>query len=238
MIEIHALCHQEAKIIPFFMRHYTQYGQVILYEGHSTDGSRDLARSLGATVIDFDTDNQVRDDLFTELKNTCWKGSTADWVMVVDMDEFIYHPDMIQFLKTINESVIVPAYFEMLHDEFPKVEPSQQLYDVVQMGFPIKPKISVFKPRKIKNTNYGAGMHDALPEGDVSILKNSGVMCFHMRHLGIDNVARRNAYLWGRQSQQNLDNRWGWHVSIPKEEIQKYFDDHRRDCVNVMGLVK
>lgn len=235
-IEIHAICHQEAKIIPYFMRHYSEYGPVFLYEGHSTDGSREIATRLGATVIDFDTKNEVRDDLFIDIKNNCWKKSVADWVIICDMDEFVYHPYMTEFLKSVNETVIIPAYFEMMTDKYPTT--SGQIYDEVLMGFPIRHKISLFKPKEITDINYGAGCHEALPEGKVKVLRNSGVLCMHMRHLSIDHVVNRNAYLAGRRSQINKDMQWGYHVNFPREEIQKYFDENRKNLVKVMDLVK
>src|SRR5574343_241361 len=166
-VEIYALCHQEAKIIPYFMRHYNQYGKVFLYEGHSTDGSRELAESMGATVINLDTNNEVRDDIFSSVKNNCWKDSKADWVIVCDMDEFIWHPNFIAYLETVPETIVAPRTFEMMAPQFPTTV--GQIYDEVKYGFEIRTKFFLFRPQALKEISYGAGCHDALPQGSVFI---------------------------------------------------------------------
>jgi len=236
-IEIYSLCHQEAKIIPYYMRHYNQYGKVFLYEGHSTDGSAELAESLGATIIPLDTENQVRDDIFTDVKNNCWKDSKADWVIVCDMDEFVYHPDLENYLKTIDylekpTTIIVPTTFEMIADFFPTTE--GQIYDEVKFGFQIRSKFFMFKPKSLYKMNYGAGSHDAQPEGSVYINRDSEVKCMHFRHLSIDHVVERNAYLYSRLSDENKRMGWGWHVGLSREKVEAYFNENRHKLISVI----
>lgn len=231
-LEIYTLCHQEAKIIPYFMRHYTRYGTVFMYEGHSTDGSRELARSLGAITLDLDTENQTRDDLMTDIKNNCWKSSQADWVIVCDMDEFIYHPDLINYLSTIPDTIISPRTFEMISDKFP--DTPGQIYDEVQYGFDINRKFFLFKPQFIKSMNYGCGAHDAQPQGQVFINFQTEVICMHFRHLGIDHIVERNAYYAKRMSEVNKRHGWGWHVTQPRKAVEDYFNEHRKDLIKVI----
>jgi hypothetical protein len=146
-IEIYALCHQEAKMIPYFMRHYNQYGKVFLFEGHSTDGSKELAESLGATIIPIDTGNEIRDDIFTDLKNNYWKNSKADWVIMCDMDEFVYHPNFIEYLKTLECTIVYPLWYEMFSDVFPTTQ--GQIYEEINMGAITASKYCLFKPTEI-----------------------------------------------------------------------------------------
>jgi len=231
-IEIYALCHQEAKMIPYFMRHYNQYGKVFLYEGHSTDGSAELAESLGATIIPFNTDNQVRDDMFMDMKNNCWKESQADWVIICDMDEFVYHKNMINYLNTIRGTIIAPNTYEMISDTFPVTE--GQIYDEIKFGFLTRKKFFMFKPLDISEMNYGAGSHDAQPEGNVRINGKSDIICMHMRHLSIDHVVNRNAYLYSRMSEINKQMGWGWHTSIPRKGVEEYFNENRSQLIKVL----
>lgn len=231
-IEIYVLCHQEAKIIPYFMRHYSQYGQVFMYEGHSTDGSRELAESLGAIIVPFDTGDEVRDDLFTDMKNNCWKASKADWVIICDMDEFLYHPNFVAYLETVEETIVMPKTYEMFSDVFPTT--SGQIYEEVQYGFPTRSKMFLFKPQKLFEISYGAGCHDAQPEGCVRINRTSEVICMHMRHLSIGHIIQRNAYLSGRMSEINKRNGWGWHTAMPAREVQQYFNEHRSSLIKII----
>jgi hypothetical protein len=234
-IEIYALCHQEAPMIPYFMRHYKQYGQVFLFEGHSTDGSAALARSLGAIVIPIDTGNEIRDDIFTDIKNNCWKDSRADWVIICDTDEFVYHPILTEYLKTLNDTVIAPESYEMFSDTFPIT--SGQIYSEVNMGFRYDAgtncKLCLFRPQALTDINYEPGSHKAHPVGNVRINYNSGVVSMHMRHLSVEYVVNRNLYYRQRRSSINKTHGWGFHVEATRAEVQEWFDIHKPNLVKV-----
>jgi len=232
-IEIYSLCHQEAKIIPYYMRHYNQYGQVFLYEGHSTDGSAELAKSMGAIIVPFDTKNEVRDDLFLDMKNNCWKASVADWVIICDMDEFIYHPNFVAYLETIQETIIAPQIIEMMSDSFPTTQ--GQIYDEIKYGFnSISRKMFLFRPKEIKEMNYAVGAHTSQPNGNASVNTTSEIICMHMRHLSLDYVVARNAYLYNRLSEVNKKSGWGWHTGLPRKVVKEFFDEHRQNLIKIV----
>lgn len=231
-IEIYTLCHQEAKIIPYYMRHYSQYGTSFLFEGHSTDGSEELAKSLGAIIIPLYTNDKVRDDIFIDVKNNCWKKSKADWVVVCDMDEFVYHPDFVAYLETVKETIIIPRTFEMISDVYPTTK--GQIYEEIQYGFEIFGKMFLFRPQELKEIGYGAGCHTAQPEGNVSINRNTEIICMHMRHLSIDHIVKRNAYLASRLSEENKRMGWGWHLTMPRETVEAYFNENRQRLIKVI----
>jgi hypothetical protein len=231
-IEIYALCHQEAKIIPYFMRHYNQYGQVYLYEGHSTDESAELARSLGAIIVPLNTNNQVDDYIFTNIKSNCWKESKADWVIICDMDEFLYHPNFVEYLGTIKETIILPRTFEMIADLYPTT--SGQIYDEVRFGFETTKKMFMFQPMELTDISYGIGCHTAQPEGNVIINKTSEIICMHMRHLSLEYIIQRNTYTYSRMSEINKKNGWGWHTNLPPSAVQDFFNSSRQNIIKVI----
>ena len=231
-IEIYALCHQEAQMIPYFMRHYNQYGQVFLLEGHSTDGSVELAKSLGAIICPIDTGNEIRDDIFTSLKNDYWKRSDADWVIMCDLDEFIYHPDFKEYLSSLKETIISPTHYEMFSDVFPTTE--GQIYEEVTMGAQTAAKLCLFKPKGIKEMNYTPGCHSASPTGNVSINTNNEIIAMHMRHLSLDYVMDRNAYFKQRRSIINKQNGWGNHLESSREDVQSWFDHNKPQLTKVL----
>jgi len=236
-IEIYTLCHQEAKIIPYFMRHYNQYGQVFMFEGHSTDGSAELARSLGAIIIPTDTGNEVNDNIFTDIKNNCWKQSVADWVIVCDMDEFVYHPNFVAYLETIKDStIIIPINYEMFSDVFPTTQ--GQIYEEVNMGFPYDKgsgtKFFLFKPREITSMNYSHGCHSASPEGNVSVNLDTEIIAMHFKHLSLEYVTNQRKYLWTRMSETNKRNGWGWHVGLPSKVTEDYINNNKSRLIKVI----
>jgi hypothetical protein len=234
-VEIYALCHQEAPLIPYFMRHYNQYGQIYLFEGHSTDGSREMAQSMGAIIIPIDTGNQIRDDIFTDIKNNCWKASKADWVIVCDTDEFVYHPHFMEYLDVLEDTIIAPVHYEMFSDKFPTT--NGQIYEEVTMGFRHETgsncKMCLFRPKEITNMNYEPGSHTAHPEGNVKVGYNSEIISMHMRHLSVEYVVARNLYYKARRSTINKQHGWGYHVEATRQQVQEWFDIHKSNLTKI-----
>jgi len=219
-IEVYALAHQEEMIMPYFMRHYTQFADVILMEGHSTDKTVEIAESWGAKIMKIDTGNQINDKIFTDLKNNCWKGSKADWVIVCDVDEFVYHPNLVEYLEKTEATIFLPRLFNMFSNYFPTTE--GQIYEEVRTGREGGSKMNLFKPSEIKEINYVTGCHDAGPEGNVKLDLKGEILTLHMRHLSWEYVNNRNIYFRSRLSDINKEKGWGIHLFSTEKELIKY----------------
>lgn len=220
-IETFAVCHNEQAILPYFFRHYSQYGSVTIFDNNSTDNSIEIAKRNNAHIFQFSTDNEFREDILTNIRNICWKESKADWVMVVDIDEFIYHKNLIQILETIEGTVILPRMFNMYSDIFPTTE--GQIYDEVKFGVEFNSKMSLFRPKEIKDINFEPGMHFANPEGNFNLNFTSPIIEMHFKNLGQEYVNNRNAYLNTRQSEVNRQNGWSWHLANTPEQTAQDF---------------
>jgi len=235
-IEIYALAHQEEKMIGYFMRHYSQYGIVHLFEGHSTDRTVEIAKSMGAVIIPFNTNNEIREDLFTDMKNNCWKQSKADWVIIVDIDEFVYHPNFKEYLSTLDDTVIVPQSYDMFSDDFPTT--TGQIYEDVTMGvkynYKTNCKSCIFKPQQITDINYKPGAHIADPQGNIKTNYDSEIIYMHMHNLGIDHVVTKNAYYSKRRSLINKKMGWGYHVDASANDVVKIFDTWKPSLIKVL----
>jgi glycosyltransferase involved in cell wall biosynthesis len=222
-IDTHAVCYNEEKILPYFLRHYLQYGKVFLYDNYSTDNSVKIAQEAGATVIPYDSDGKLNDLKYIEIKNNCWKGSDADWVIVGDCDEFVYHKDLAKYLENSTFTAYEPTWYEMFSEEFPTTD--GQIYDVVKQGYEAWPKFNLFKPKEFTEINYEIGCHLCKPEGN-NILNYaaSEIVTLHMRHLGKQYIIDRNGMYAKRLSDVNIQNKWGWHLAQTPEEISEGFD--------------
>ena len=235
-IDVYCLAHQEAKIMPYFMRHYSQFANVILMEGHSTDKTVEIAESYGARIMKIDSNNQIDDDKWTNLKNNCWKESAADWVIVCDADEFVYHPNLLQILETTESTVFMPRLFNMFSREFPTT--NGQIYEEIGYGREGGAKMNLFKPSQVSEINYAIGCHDAKP------LDKSGnpihpnistpLMTLHMRHLSVEYVIAKNAYLFPRLSEINKKYSWGYHLAAQADEITRYFNNEMTALIKVV----
>jgi glycosyltransferase involved in cell wall biosynthesis len=222
-VDTYAICYNEEKILPYFLRHYLQYGYVYLFDNFSTDNSVKLAQQAGAKVEAYDSGGELRDDIYIKIKNNCWKGSTADWVIVVDTDEFVYCPTLLDILKDTKFTAFEPTWFEMFSQDFPTT--NGQIYDEVKMGYEAWPKLNIFRPSEVKELNYEIGCHLVHPEGNIILnYAKSPIRTLHMRHLGKQYIIDRNAGYAKRMSELNKKNGWGWHLTQTTEQICVGFD--------------
>jgi glycosyltransferase involved in cell wall biosynthesis len=235
-IETHCLLHNEAPMIPYFVMHYSQYGEIFFYESDSTDGSPQIAKALGANVINLPTGDEVNELIFLWMKNNCWKNSKADWVFITDTDEFIYHPYLKEVLKrAVSYTMFYPKEYRMISREFPTT--NGQIYDEVKLGWPGEPgynKLNIFRPSEIKEMNYNAGCHSCAPVGNISIFPETDIRTLHFHDVGLEYRIKRNKYLASRISQVNKDRGWGVHVTWPEEKIRQDFENNLKRAVQVI----
>lgn len=157
----------------------------------------------------------------TALKNSMWIGSKADWVIVCDIDELVYHPDMRDFLAAkCDWTVLQPFGWNMWSAKFPST--SKQLWQEVQFGFRdyLFDKLTVFNPQAVKTINYTPGGHTACPVGDVRLYRNPQLKILHCKHLGWEYLTKRYKLL---DAAATADKKRGWavHYTNPpnKEEF-------------------
>src|SRR5690606_28042527 len=92
-MKIHAyiLTWNESDIIGLVIKHYQKFcDKITIMDNYSSDGTDKIAQSMGCEVRKFGT--KFFDDAENmKVKNECWKGSDADWVIVCDADEVLFH---------------------------------------------------------------------------------------------------------------------------------------------------
>lgn len=235
-IETYIMINNEEMLIPYIMRHYGQFSKVIFLESNSTDNTVKLAHELGAEVRQYDMPDEINDKLHLEMKETCWKSSDADWVIVIDADEFVYHPEIIKLLQESKSTVIHPTFHNMFSETFPVTK--GQIYDEVNMGTPDGDfwlsKMVLFKPKEIVKMNWAIGCHYAYPEGNVIIDNNSGIKTLHMRFLSRQYLIDKYERNCKRLSKINQDNGWGIQLAWNREKINSYFDEQTPKLIKIV----
>jgi hypothetical protein len=231
-VETFAICYNEARLLPYFMRHYTQYGSVTIFDNQSTDDSVAIARSLGAIVYPFESGGEFRDDIMVHVKDICWRESKADWCIVGDMDEFVYHRNLMWALKHSEGTVIMPRMFQMYADVYPTTR--GQIYDEVKYGVEMRSKMCIIRPDQIMSMNYEVGCHHAYPEGNFALNVRTEIVNLHFKNMGLDYVTARNAELNARMSELNKEHGWSFHVAIPPEEVAKEFENVKGKLIQVV----
>lgn len=223
VLHVYALCFNEETILPYFLRHYQPIaGRIVIYDNESTDSSREIALAAGAEVRRFQTRGEHSDRVQTMIKSTCYRDSLgrADWVIVVDMDEFIYHPDLPGLLARYDrEGVTVPLVegYDMVSDGPPTS--LGQIYDEIRTGFRNDrfDKPEVFKPEI--DIRFGPGCHGAEPRGRVRRSDKAEIKLLHYRYLGHEYLTRRYELRTKRLSQDNIRNQWGVMQLAPGQTV-------------------
>jgi glycosyltransferase involved in cell wall biosynthesis len=231
-VEVYAIARNEEKMMPYFIRHYSQFAKIVIIENNSTDNTVAIAQSMGARVWKCDIPDERSNMWFLSVKNNFWKASKADWVIVCDADEFVWHPDIINILSNTNATIIQPTFFEMLSEKFPTIE--NQIYDEVKTGVIGMSKMNIFRPSEIKEINYGAGCHEAWPTGNINIEFNSGIMTLHMRFLSLQYTLQRKKEAEKRLCMEDKELGLGSHFLWSVEKTIKYFYDNLSQSTQVV----
>jgi hypothetical protein len=234
LIETYILANNEERLLPYIMRHYAMFSNVILLESNSTDNTVELAKLYGAEVWSYRMPDEINENWYCTIKNNCWKKSKADWVIVVDADEFVYHPQLKKYLEKTPYTIFKPPFFQMFSADFPKTE--NQIYKEVFMGKleTIYAKTNIFKPSAITDINYSIGSHGAIPSGDVRMPDTTEIKTLHFRWLGKEFVHQRNVRTNKRRSDLNREMGWGDHTAWSYEKLSEFMDEEMKNLINVL----
>ena len=121
MQKIHAylLCYNEEHIIKSILNYYDSFcSKIFLLDNYSSDRSVEIAEEFdNVTVIKWEKDNNKIDETkHIHLKTSIYKQysrkggqyttEVADWVIVADMDEVLYHPNISKVLEEYSKKGI------------------------------------------------------------------------------------------------------------------------------------
>lgn len=239
-IEVHILTHDDEQMLEWSLRHYAQFADYIVVHDGGPSFPLTVAKQLidakfapptnAKCIVDhreWDTAGELNDQLARDLKNSCWQGTDADWVIVVDADELIHAEDVRRKLAihlNAGAAILRPHGFEMFSDEWfdPEWNPGMQITDLVKDGAPddqwyAKPVI--FAPRLVLESGFGIGVHESDP-----VLRDGrrfhvgrdwpccdGLALLHYKSIfgGLDRIASRYDATRNRLALCNVRNGWG-----------------------------
>jgi len=209
-VECHAVCYNEAQLLPYYIRHYQSFcSKVVIYDNYSNDGSKVIANKMGAEVRLFGN-SQLDDREYLKIKNNCWKGSKADFVIVGDLDEFVYHPTIknhLQECKRLGITLPQVEGYNVYSDITPTTE--GQIYEQIHTGFYDKnfSKQAIFSP-SIGEINFGFGCHNNKASG----VRGGKLYLLHYRCIGgMQNMINRHRMYAKRMCDFNKRRNLGAH---------------------------
>ena len=80
-VSVYVIAYNEAEKVRATLESVTWADEVIVVDSHSTDGTQDIAQSMGARVIQVDFKG------FGDLRNQAIKACTHEWILSIDADE-------------------------------------------------------------------------------------------------------------------------------------------------------
>jgi glycosyltransferase involved in cell wall biosynthesis len=225
-IDVFSVCYNEEIILPYFLKHYKKFVRnITIYDNMSTDNSVNIMNEYGVNIIPFDTQDRFEESVLMNIRNTCWKGSDADWVIICDTDELIYHENIMEVLTNTHANHIVTEGYEMMSETLPTTE--GQIYEELKFGY-FKPDYSkpcLFKPSEVTDINFTPGCHTADPTGpNIISIKDSGIKLLHYKYLNREVLIKKYEHYKVRQSEEMIRNGWGHYQLWGAIAINSQFD--------------
>ena len=166
-------------MLGFFFRHYDPYVQrYVIFDDGSTDGSCELLRTHAKVDLrpmppPSDPLSRVASGL--AVLESCWQESrgSADWVIVTDIDEHIYHShDLAHYLRACKARgvTIIPSLaYEMVAEEFPHRDLLLCRTVTTGVRWGEMNKMNTFSPDDVVATNFAPGRHSGARAGRAAL---------------------------------------------------------------------
>jgi hypothetical protein len=231
-IHLYAACWNEERIIPFFLRHYEPLvDRIIIYDDQSTDRSVDLLRaSPKVEVRPFKREAESYLDAHLALFETCWHESRgrADWVCLVDLDEFLFHPDWPHYLaaqKNAGVTIIQALGFDMVSETFPPAGAALATSLTRGQRDLHLDKTGLFAPDAIEQINHYVGRHRCAPVGRLVSPTEYCMQLRHYKNLGLEYLIARTHALAGRLTGDDRARGWSVHYLRDDDSIRAHFQE-------------
>lgn len=242
-LHVFAICYNEEYLMPFFLQHYYSHvgaTHITIYDNYSTDGTEKVIQDFSerypdckVSVIKYDSEGKIRDDLYIQIKNTCWKDCGADWVVICDMDEFLYFEnpiqEMLQYLSDNKYDIVRCKGYEMVGEKLyaPEFEgyDGRRLTELCPYGTPRDNhnKCLLFKG-DLPYINYGFGAHGAYTKAD-TYESDGDIKMLHYKFLSLPYLIDTYRKRAERLSDFNKQNGFGFHYTYTTEQITNEYND-------------
>lgn len=222
MIEAHIVAWNEAETIHLTIKHYQSFcAHIVLWDNHSTDNTREIAKAMGCTVKTFGKPGELSDRAYIDLKNQAWKKNhpgvdRRDFVIVCDADEILVAhkktaPTIncaLEYGKKQCYAIFKTQGWNVFSYDMPK-----ERWLEITNGHPEEnySKTVIFDPKQITDINFHIGCHVSKPKGNV-LFSSEPLYLFHYRNVGgPQRLIERHKLYRPRMSEENLQRRWGEH---------------------------
>jgi glycosyltransferase involved in cell wall biosynthesis len=190
----------EEKMLPYYLRHYSTFCErIIVLDNQSTDNTLRICKQYPIVEVrEYNTNETFNDYVHLDLKHQCINDAkgNADYIIVSDCDEFIVHPNILEWLENNDNAVIFPAGFQMVSQSFPIED--NQIYDEIKYGVPDPwySKPILINPNKVDSFEWIEGCHE------IDLNSKIHGEIYHPVPSNIRPIGEWNGHPWGRWKMQ------------------------------------
>ena len=244
-IDLYTRCWNDADQLGFFFQHYDPIVQrYVVYDDGSTDGSLDILKAhpsvdLRPMPAYADQDSRVISSRL--LQEHCWKESygAADWVIVTDIDEHLYHPNLLKYLTKMKRQgvTLIPALgFSMIAEAMPAA--GSLLSKAITTGAPsrLDSKVNLFCPTAIESIGFGVGRHKIDPVGTLIRPAIDELLLLHYKYIDFNRVMNRHAQYLTRQRKTDLERGWGIQYSWDEQALKNEWASLLAKSIDIRGV--
>jgi hypothetical protein len=238
-IDAYLLCYNESRIIEHTLNYYVKFcNKITIIDNQSTDNSIEILKTKFPEIIiqELDTDGKYREDVLMSIRNSIWKNSEADFVIMADMDEIIYDYDH-DILDKLNEmkekGIAIPKVtgYNMYSEKFPD---DYNISIINQVSDKVKDKNFdkniIFNPKLVKEMNFGPGSHYCKPvfNEEVNKLKQVNhsfeLSLLHFKYLDREYLYEKHNNYCNRNSNINRFYGYGFEYNLGNKYVDIVFD--------------
>jgi len=248
-VDVYVLCYNEEMLVPFMLDYWAKFAtNVYVLDNNSTDNSVQMLSQenrFNVEIISYESNNELNDSIYLELKNNAWKRSIGkcDFVVVCDFDEALFSVSIteeLQYMLANEQTICFPTIFDMYSEKFPVYEENKLLHEIITTGVKYVSfgKRIIFNPNKISEINYTPGAHSCNPVGYVKYYDGEKIFLFHYKHLSIEYVLERYKMYRERLSSINKKLGHGIQYSFEDQKTITLFNETIKTCIKINNEIK
>jgi glycosyltransferase involved in cell wall biosynthesis len=228
-------------MLGFFFRHYLPWVErFVIYDDGSDDNSNEIISSQPNAELRHYTRTHPDSFVLSQLHflNNCWKESRgkADWVIVTDIDEHLYHPDIENYLLSCKAQriTVIPALgYQMITSEFPGPDEHLSITRTNGAPFTTLNKLSIFNPDAVKEANFTEGRHGARPVGRIKIPREDEMLLLHYKYLGFKFLLEKHSCRRERRTETDRLKGFGRHYYWDEDKLREKWKSFESALVDI-----